>query len=373
MARGTARAPRGRARDEDEDLDELEDLGGDEAQDVDADVFKVIDELGGDVEARVRLMRREGNTVAYLPSMPAAEFSVDRIAELWGGGKYIAKIYVGRTYKGGKTFTIAEDVKPNRSPTPNGAPTELGTVVTRLLDERGVTKQPATAVADTQASAFSMAKEIVALVATLNGGAGKAAPATSVDSDIERATKIINLGKALGGGAGAALEASEGKSDTVAMIEAVERMGTPLVQLAREKMQADRERLRLAPPAPATPAPAAPAAPASAAAPVTTKDETMEPWMAELAKWLPQAVKEAEDKQSASSFASYMMDRIEDDTFDHLKIFSARTDAVDLIIKYAPPLAPHREWVTEWLKTIQDAEDDTGDGLPPAGNIVHLN
>src|SRR5712664_4149114 len=86
-------------------------------EDMPPDIANVIAEMGGSI-AKVTLYRRtHGQKQAYLSQMDIDEFSVDEIARVYGGGRYLARFNAADgTFIKGHTFYIDETIEAQKKP-----------------------------------------------------------------------------------------------------------------------------------------------------------------------------------------------------------------------------------------------------------------
>lgn len=337
------------------------DLSGED--DVAQEVMDIIEGLGGDeVAPRVQIEKQNTKTEQweFLPSM-GREFSIDALGNEYGGGRYRVRVYHGKKYVWGKTFGIADVVRPRArenpaappsAPVATGDPT-LAAILNKLIDKIETLQKPTT---DPMKDGLAIAKQLVEFSATLGG----ARSGGGIDDDLARAEKLANLAKTLGGGGGGG---DDSDTDTVKVLKAAKEIGLPVIETLKEAISLKREELARSAPRAAVTAPAAAAAPAAPAkAPDTTADLGVQPvWIQELSRFLPQAIADAEAGAPAISFAAFMLDRVTDDTYDHIADFAEKPDAAESLIKLVPALAPHRAWVDDLVKSIvriaQEAEN----------------
>lgn len=355
---------RTRARDDEPEIEPIDTPVGKEteSEDVAQEVLDIIEGIGGDdVAPRVQIEKQNTKTEQweFLPSM-GREFSIDALGNEYGGGRYRVRVYHGKRYVWGKTIAIADVVRPrareNPAPTqaPGTDPTMAG-ILTKLIDKIETLQKPATT-ADPMKDGLSIAKQLVEMANGLGGGAR----GSSIDDDLARAEKLANLAKTLSGrGDGDGDGGDSSDSDTVKVLRMAKELGVPALATIKEAVQLKREELaRSAPRAAAAPA-SAPAAAAPAAAPEPAGDQPV--WVMELSRFIPQAVSDAQANAPAISFAAFMLDRMTDDTYDHVVEFAERPDAAESLIKLVPALAPHRAWVDDLVKSIlriaQEAEN----------------
>lgn len=311
-------------------------------------------------EVRVSIARYNPTTRSfqYLPSIPGAEYSTDRVAALYGGGKYQMRVFKGKKYLYSVVFSIDESVRPSATPTLSPSPatpapvtdqSALVTVIQQLLRRLDQIQAP---VAPPPREGFrehlSELREIMEIIR----GSSPGAPATGLKDQLELANQLADLGKKLVGEGGGG-EVNE----TVALINAAKEIGLPVLDILKERVALERGTRGLPAPNP-EPTPAAPTPEAA---------DTMEPWMKELSGWIPAAVAEAQRGLPAESFAAYMVDRLSDATYDKLVEIAAAPGAVDQIITLVPALAPHRGWVTEWLVSIAESEAPPEEPPAPTG------
>lgn len=337
------------------------DLSGED--DVAQEVMDIIEGLGGDeVAPRVQIEKQNPKTEQweFLPSM-GREFSIDALGNEYGGGRYRVRVYHGKKYVWGKTFGIADVVRPRvrdnppttpTTPVTTGDPT-LTAILNKLIDKIETLQKPTT---DPMKDGLAIAKQLVEFSAALGGGRAGG----GIDDDLARAEKLANLAKTLGGGGGGH---DDDDSDTVKVLKAAKEIGLPVIDTLKEAISLKREELARS--RPTASAPAAAAAPAAPATPETTADLGVQPvWIQELSRFLPQAIADAQSGAPAISFAAFMLDRMTDDTYDHVVDFAEKPDAAESLVKLVPALAPHRAWVDDLLASVRQIAKEAEDAAP---------
>jgi len=330
-------------------------------------VDEAIEELisGDDREGIVKLFRWNEAAKRYkgLPSMPCQGYSRDLVAETWGGGKYLMKVYKGKAFKGSKVFEIDEAVKPTRHPesevaaTPvnNNDPIRLLAMALLQKMSQPAPPPPPAAVVDPMAMIEKLATTMRALTPPPLPAPPPPPPPTSLKDQIEMIKSVVEVGTSIIDARG---ESGGGPGD--AYMGVVSRLAEPVIELV--KAQAGREQLmrgprRVAlPPARATgPVPDQPAA-----SPAPAGGAPQMPWLLEVQRWLPLIQKRQQKGLSAESTAFFVLDELSESTLTALAELAAQ-DNFEEQVKKLLPAEMQPEWVDEFLVAVKDylfAEDE---------------
>lgn len=321
-------------------------------EDLPPGIENVLAEVGDEV-ARVVLYRRlKGERQAYVGTVDADEFTLDLVARMWGGGRYVARFSgtQGGFLKGkpGVTFYIDESIKPEpkrpagvESGTGNGVTdTLMGKLLDRALappapfDPAAVATAIATAASSQLAAMMGAISPLMAKLADLSvGGGGSKGSAAATD-----VLQAVELGLSLGG-----------KDD--GYLPVIKEVGVPLIN-ALERMMAQREPRRALPPA---------AGPGAGSADVATPSE--KPWVAAVRPYVQKIIGFARNGDEPSLWAA-VLDRSFPKFAKWLEDAVQRPEFENELLLQFPELGPHQPWVHAFL-----AEFETEDAPPEAHSV----
>lgn len=343
--------------------DEAEDLS-DEALEIYETIESAREQIGDDEQGKVIIQRRlPDGTLATLPSLPVKTFSVDLVAQKYGGGKYFVRWYKGKKYIANDHFTVDPSVKP--APEPSEQP--VGVAVNPALVQMAATNAAMEMIMKSQsemvkalvgalggakpaaedkgASALDIGLKIAERIAAASKPAAE--KSESFTDQLDVATKLVNLGKSLVG---------EGGGDSGdAYMGAVTKMAEPIIDLVKLRVQREAERKALPPGRrnAVTPPAAAPAA----IPPTSGGQPTMgvPTWLLEVQRWVPMMVKRASNGRSAEDTAFFILDELSEPTLQELAKLAAMPDFGAQVARVLPAeLNNQPEWVTEFLSAVQD-------------------
>lgn len=351
--------------------------------DTDSNIETLLADLRGDEGGRVIVQRRraDGSGVAYLSSLPALDFSVDKLIDTYGGGKYYLKfVGSGGVYKGSAPVEVDESI-PHRVPstaiattTPGAAPAvvvgsanPLESIVARLMDRlERLAERPEIQAKPAMTEGMEIAKTILDMVKTVlpAGGGGAPAQGTTLKDQISMIKDIKELVEDFGGGGGGGDPQSE-------LVKGAFKLGEPIVDMLKDAYAEKRAARGLLPP------PAGSGAPVESrmtvntpsAAPEGAPPVKAEGWMMELAQWVPGITNEAKNDTNPESLASFIIDRLSPRTVERLAEMVKQPDAMDTLCKFVPVLKDHPEWAKEFLESIREEttpeEPAPAPGSPP--------
>lgn len=311
-----------------------------------------IEELigGEDREGLVKLFRwnETGKRWKMVPSMSRQGFTRDLVAEAWGGGRYLMKVYKGKAYKGSKTFEIDDAVKPRQQvvvPVGTGegnAPSWLAATLDKMgeaikaMAERPVPTPPA------PPDAMAMIEKLAVTMRALTPPPVAVAPPADFEKQLGIIEKMVTVGtsivEARGGNEG-------GSSDSYMGV--VKELARPVIELV--KTQAEREQLRHGPRARDLPSPSsAPALPAATGGPPM-------PWLMEIQRWLPLIQKRQQKGLDAESTAFFVLDELSEGTLAALADLAAQPDFETQVQKLLPAeMHVNPAWVADFLQAVKD-------------------
>src|SRR4029077_14391651 len=316
-----------------------------------ADVFA---ELGTLDEVRVHISRHNPKTgrLAVIPSMLASEFSIDRLAELYGGGRFTLHVRQGRKHIVKKTVEIDGTVKgtvPEGGSAPAAAaPREPGTL--EHIVDQVLAKLPQPAPAAAAPSLKDRLEEVKVIEEILKPSqpvAVERVEQRTLKDQLEERKLVRELLDDMGGG-GPRSEISE-------WVGVARDLGLPLVNWIKEQVTAQQGRTGI-PPAVAAKMGNAPTNPHAdnATAGASAGDPNVPAWLQELGTWIPAMLADASKGTDPVSFAEYMYARLTPPTKVEVGRFVAQEDALDKLLAVVPLLKPHAEWVEEVLETVAE-------------------
>lgn len=325
-----------------------------------SDVENVLAELGEDI-AKVLIYRRppKGDRQAYVGTLDANEFSLDSVARMWGGGRYLVRLKdeTGRIVKGA-TFYIDDAIEPApKAATPDGKSATgnplLDTILAKLIENSlggGGKSQDLGQVAVGMSTAMITAMApLLAKITELSSGRGSSAT---------EMLQLIEFGAE-----------RFGERDT-GFAGVVREVGLPLVNTLERALggAAGARRLPAAPEGgPPVSPPVAPAAPAPA--------PNTPPWVVAFRPYVATLVQFASRNDPPGMWAAVL-----DVQMPRVARFLAEQvvhpEFTEQLLTYFPQLVPYRAWVEQFLDEFMPEEpgegesEDPGNGVEDPGNVV---
>lgn len=143
---------------------------------------EILGELGSGARVRVQRVNFETGTPAWVGDIPASGFSLEVLADTFGGGRYYLTIFVGKEQKGGRHIQEIDNTIPPRNPrAPRGAvaPSSGGTANDILLS--------------IMAASAESSKRMMESMGVMMQGFATAMTARPEKDPLDVATKLIEL------------------------------------------------------------------------------------------------------------------------------------------------------------------------------------
>lgn len=335
--------------------------------------LRIQSELGSE-EGKVILKRRNAKgQIGALGVMPSPEFSIERVIEDWGGGRYIAVVYDKTNTKIGQvTFEVDESV-PQRTPkvvepAPGPGVADIARFPQAMEDPRIAALERAVASTNDTMKAllFALVKERPqaqsAGTEALGLGlkiaemmAARSAPPSFAD------IKDVFL---------AGLEAREAAENTDEGFMGVVKAFSPAIGKLVEK--ATSQPVPLPPPPPLIAGAAPPVIPPSAS-PSTVKEPPMvgPAWMLHLRPHLPRIQKWAKEGRDPEVYAGVILDELSEGQVEEVRAASKDPEFVSKTLAALPMFAPYSAWATTVLTTIKEmlVEDEPDSTTSEEGSV----
>lgn len=103
---------------------------------VDTEIDEILAEVGSGARVRIQRVNPDTGVPAHVGEIPAEGFSLETLADTFGGGRYHLRVFVNREQKGGRTLVEIDPTIPPRNPrAPRGgvAAQASGNVVSDMM------------------------------------------------------------------------------------------------------------------------------------------------------------------------------------------------------------------------------------------------
>lgn len=310
-----------------------------------ADLAELVAKVGADAKA-VALWRMDNGAEKYLGRVTVDEFSLDGVAEKYGGGKFRARIVGGENKfvkGGGITFDIegpAKSAPANPATSTAANPAGLPPWLTQLL------------VATVPAIGAAIVNKMLAkpevdplLLALLNKKSGDSISPTELVTLVENARRdareetrtMLELAGDRGGDGGGAGWPDVVRDSLPKLLEAFNNQSDGRRAHATARVDGGEMKRRQAG---AAPAPSVPR------------------WVARIRPHLAHVLAWADSGKTPEVKAASVVDDLQKDDAASLSAHSQTANFIDEVFAYLPELgatADRREWFTQFLLEIQDA------------------
>lgn len=338
-------------------------------------------ELAGVASARVTVYRTERNKPQeYMFKCSAAEFSLDDLREVHGGGTF--RLYVSRDGKTIKNLQVSVARKDVSAPMA-GRGEDLATLVREGFEaQANVMREMIAAMRPPQQESrpFFNSADLPAIITAATGAiAGLRAlvvpPAASTSGmDAEKVfdlvSKAVTLSRDIGAGGGG--EGGGGGDSLMSLLK--ELIKSPMMSAAVTALQSTQPRPVARPAIPAAPpagvaAIGAPAHPAQTMVAPTPASAPAAPDPAGLRQYLSILCGFAADGSDATLYADLVLDRAPEGVLHAL--LAQQPTPVDFLITLHPNVANYREWFVLLIDTIREALETPDEGEGNAGPQVN--
>lgn len=93
-------------------------------QRADIEIDDILAEVGSTAVVRIQRVNPETGVPAHVGQIPSDGFSLETLADTFGGGRYHLRVFVGREQKGGRLIVEIDPTIPPKNPRARGGPTQ---------------------------------------------------------------------------------------------------------------------------------------------------------------------------------------------------------------------------------------------------------
>lgn len=331
----------------------------------------------GEQEGKVVLKRRNARgQIGALGVVRSPEFSIERVIEDWGGGRYIAVVYDATGAKLGQVDFEVDEAVPQRTPrlalderpTPGPGVADVARLMAPQTDpriealERMVTATNETVktlvVAIANRPQQSMGQEVMGMALQF---------AQLLDKKSSPAVSFADLKDVFLAGLEArnAADAAEPEEGFMGVVKAF----SPAIAKLVEKATGEQPMV-VAGAAPALPPASVPVPVSPPPAPAPTAPATSGPaWLAALQPHLKAILKWAEEDRDADVYATVILDQMKPGQLAQLREEVKAPNFVPQTLAALPMFAPYSVWATNVLTNIKEMlTEEPGDTVEDGGD-----